>query len=91
MMHLFLNCLAASAGSGLTYVRNVVPQLAARPELRATLALTPQLRNGLGHSHNISFLEVETASGSGRTILLGTVSTASHDPGERCGCIDFGR
>jgi len=64
MMHLFLNCLAASAGSGLTYVRNIVPQLAARPELRATLALTPQLRNGLGHSHNISFLEMEMPAGA---------------------------
>ena len=63
-MHLFLNCLAASAGSGLTYVRNVVPQLAARPELRATLALTPQLRDGLGHPHNISFLEVKLPAGA---------------------------
>ena len=32
MMHLFFNCLAASAASGLTYVRNVVPHLSGQPE-----------------------------------------------------------
>jgi glycosyltransferase involved in cell wall biosynthesis len=62
MMHLFLNCLAASAGSGLTYVRNVVPHLSARPDLRATLALSPQLRKGLRNSPNLSFIELEISS-----------------------------
>src|ERR1700733_15231732 len=64
MMHLFLNCLAASAGSGLTYVRNVVPQLSARRDLRATLVLAPQLRNGLGNPPNISFIEMKIAGGA---------------------------
>jgi len=64
MMHLFLNCLAASAGSGLTYVRNVVPHLARRPELRATLALSPQLRKELGNAPNISFIEAEIPVGA---------------------------
>src|SRR5271167_169024 len=64
MMHLFLNCLAASAGSGLTYVRNVVPQLSRRPELRATLALSPQLRKELGDPANISFVETEVPAGA---------------------------
>lgn len=64
MMHLFLNCLAASAGSGLTYVRNIVPQLAAQPDLRATLALAPQLRHGLGNSPNISFVELKIPGGA---------------------------
>jgi glycosyltransferase involved in cell wall biosynthesis len=64
MMHLFLNCLAASAGSGLTYVRNVIPQFSARPELRATVALAPKLRNGLGSPHNISFIEMDLPAGA---------------------------
>jgi len=64
MMHLFLNCLAASAGSGLTYVRNVVPQISGRAELRATLALRPSLRKELGNPSNISFLEVEAPVGA---------------------------
>jgi glycosyltransferase involved in cell wall biosynthesis len=66
MMHLFLNCLAASAGSGLTYVRNVVPQLSTRVGLRATVALSPQLRKELGTPSNISFVEVEVPAGAAR-------------------------
>jgi glycosyltransferase involved in cell wall biosynthesis len=64
MMHLFLNCLAASAGSGLTYVRNVVPHFSRRPDLRATLVLSPQLRNGFGNPSNISFVEMEIPGGA---------------------------
>ena len=64
MMHLFLNCLAASAGSGLTYARNVVPHLSGRPDLRATVALSPQLRKELGKPYNISFVEKEIPAGA---------------------------
>jgi glycosyltransferase involved in cell wall biosynthesis len=63
-MHLFLNCLAASAASGLTYVRNVVPQLSGQPGVRATVALRPQLRQELGHPSNISFVELEIPAGA---------------------------
>src|SRR5579872_4595270 len=66
MMHLFLNCLAASTGSGLTYVRNVIPQLSTRPQLRATVALSSKLRSGLGSPDNISFIETETPSSAGQ-------------------------
>ncbi len=68
-MHLFLNCLAASAGSGLTYVRNVVPQLSRRHELRTTLALSPQLRKELGNPSNISFVEKEIPAGAAGRFL----------------------
>ncbi len=64
MMHLFFNCLAASAGSGLTYVRNIVPQLSARPDVLATLALAPELRDGLGSPPNISFIEMKIPGGA---------------------------
>ena len=47
MMHLFLNGLAASAGGGLTYLRNVLPHLSARPEVQVTAAVGPQLRREL--------------------------------------------
>jgi len=63
-MHLFLNCLAASSGGGLTYVRNVIPHLSERPELRATVALAPKLRNGLGCPQNISFIEMDLPAGA---------------------------
>lgn len=61
MTHLFINSLAASAGGGLTYIRNVIPHLAATPELRVTVALSPSLRQEFGASSNIEFLELETA------------------------------
>ena len=63
-MHLFFNCLAASSASGLTYVRNIVPHLSGQPGLRATLALSPQLRNELGNPSNISFVELEIPAGA---------------------------
>jgi glycosyltransferase involved in cell wall biosynthesis len=61
MMHLFINSLAASAGGGLTYIRNVLPHLAAKPELRVTVALSPSLKEEFGGFTNIDFLELECA------------------------------
>src|SRR6202035_4985415 len=63
-MHLFINCLAANSGSGLTYVRNIVPQISARSELRATLAVPSKLRSTLGNPPNISFFEVDVPAGA---------------------------
>jgi glycosyltransferase involved in cell wall biosynthesis len=59
MMHLFINSLAASAGGGLTYIRNVLPYLAANPGLRVTVALNPGLRDEFRPWSNIDFLELE--------------------------------
>lgn len=59
-MHLFINSLAASAGGGLTYIRNVIPHLAASPDLRVTVALSPSLREEFTGSSNIEFLELES-------------------------------
>jgi glycosyltransferase involved in cell wall biosynthesis len=64
MMHLFLNGLAASAGGGLTYLRNVVPHLAARADLQATVLLSPRLRREFEGAPNLSFLELETRGGA---------------------------
>ena len=57
MIHLFINALAASAGAGLTYVRNVVPHLALRDDVKATILLDPRLRRELQDSPNLEFLE----------------------------------
>jgi glycosyltransferase involved in cell wall biosynthesis len=59
MMHLFINSLAASAGGGLTYIRNVLPHLAARPDLRVTVALSPGLKEEFGGLTHIEFQELE--------------------------------
>ncbi len=59
MMHLFINSLAASAGGGLTYIRNILPYLAATPGLRITIALGTSLRQEFCGFDGIDFLETE--------------------------------
>lgn len=54
-MHLFLNCLAASAGGGLTYARNIIPHLSARSGVKLTVAIHPRLRAEVETGENISF------------------------------------
>jgi glycosyltransferase involved in cell wall biosynthesis len=62
MIHLFVNALAASAGGGLTYVRNVIPQIAARDDARATVLLDRGLRREFQNPSNVEFLEWKAAS-----------------------------
>ncbi len=63
MIRLFINGLAASAGGGLTYLRNVIPHLARRADAETAVLLNPAMRQEFGELPNISF--VETAEGSG--------------------------
>jgi glycosyltransferase involved in cell wall biosynthesis len=65
MIHLFFNALAASAGAGLTYVRNIVPEISRRKDVRATIALTPTLKREFREAPNVAFIELE-ASGTAR-------------------------
>jgi glycosyltransferase involved in cell wall biosynthesis len=62
MMHLFINALASSAGGGLTYIRNVIPHMASRHDLRVTVALSPSLRQEFPSASNIEFVELETSA-----------------------------
>jgi glycosyltransferase involved in cell wall biosynthesis len=62
MIHLFINALAASAGGGLTYIRNVVPHLARRERLKATVLLDTRLAGELQTAANITFLERDASS-----------------------------
>jgi glycosyltransferase involved in cell wall biosynthesis len=64
MMHLYLNGLAASAGGGLTYLRNVVPHLSSRPGVRATVAASATLKRELGDLPNITWAEMKTRHGA---------------------------
>ncbi len=57
MMHLFINSLAASAGGGLTYIRNVLPHFATQPDLLVTVALQSSLRKEFCNLSNIELLE----------------------------------
>jgi glycosyltransferase involved in cell wall biosynthesis len=58
MMRLLINGLAASAGGGLTYLRNVIPQFAARTDAEIVVALPRSLRRELGDLPRVSFLEI---------------------------------
>jgi glycosyltransferase involved in cell wall biosynthesis len=64
MMHLFLNGLAASAGGGLTYLRNVLPPLSARNGVRTTVAASPSLKRELGDLPNVAWADLETNRGA---------------------------
>ena len=57
MIRLLINGLAASAGAGPTYLRNVVPQLARREDTQATVLLSAGLRREFAGFSNISFVE----------------------------------
>jgi len=57
MIHLFLDASAASSGSGPTYVRNVVPHLAARADFRSTVLVSSLLRQEFQDQSNVSFAE----------------------------------
>ena len=59
MIHLFINALAASAGGGRTYVRNIIPQLATQTGVRVTIALSPDLRRELDPGSNVDFVELD--------------------------------
>ena len=61
MIHLFVDASAASSGSGPTYVRNVVPHLAATADLRSTVLVSPllcqELLQEFQDQSNVSFVE----------------------------------
>jgi glycosyltransferase involved in cell wall biosynthesis len=66
MMHLFLNGLAASAGGGLTYLRNVLPHLSAREGVQVTAAVNPQLRREFSGLTGVSLPEINFHAGTVR-------------------------
>ncbi len=70
MIRLFLNGLAASAGGGLTYLRNVVPQLSAQRDVRTIVAVHPSLKGELGDRPNISYVEMDFKGGAARRFWL---------------------
>lgn len=66
MMHIFLNATGASAGSGLTYLYNVLPRLSSLPEVRTTLAVQTQLRAGFRDLRNMHILDAKIPESSVR-------------------------
>jgi glycosyltransferase involved in cell wall biosynthesis len=60
-MHLFINALAASAGGGLTYIRNVIPEMAERPGLQVTIVAAAGLRGEFRDLAHVEFVELEVS------------------------------
>jgi len=69
MIRLFINGLAASAGGGLTYLRNVIPHLARRVDTETTVLLNRAIRREFGELPNISFVETAETSGVIRRVV----------------------
>ena len=69
-MHLFLNCLAASAGGGVTYLRNVVPHFAQPSGLKVSLAVPADLDLDIGPAPNISIEKIKTPSHAASRFLF---------------------
>ena len=57
-LHLFINAAGASAGGGITYLRNVLPHIAARNDVRATVLLSGELDGEIKPSDGITFLRL---------------------------------
>jgi hypothetical protein len=64
MIHLFVNALAASAGGGLTYVRNIVPHISARQDVSTTLLVGTELRQELSPRNNIELIDEPVRAGT---------------------------
>jgi hypothetical protein len=64
MIRVFVNGLAASAGGGITYLRNVIPHLSRRVDAKTTVLLSPAVRAQLGSLPNVSFVEISGNSGA---------------------------
>ncbi|HZR65589.1 MAG TPA: glycosyltransferase family 1 protein [Terriglobales bacterium] len=56
MIRIFLNGLAASSGSGLTYLHNVVPHLSALPNVRTILAVQPALKDNFENFPGVTLI-----------------------------------
>jgi glycosyltransferase involved in cell wall biosynthesis len=60
-MRLFINALSASAGGGLTYIRNVLPRLAGIVDLQLIVAAAPKLRREFQHLAGVTFVEINAS------------------------------
>jgi glycosyltransferase involved in cell wall biosynthesis len=70
MMHIFLNAMGASAGGGLTYLRNVLPHLSKRQNIRTTIAVSPEFQDASDFHENVQVLRLPFEGGPARRFWL---------------------
>src|SRR6267154_640335 len=63
MIRLFINGVAANAGGGLTYLRNVIPPLARRSDCQTTVLSNALIRSEFDPLPNVSFMEISENAG----------------------------
>src|SRR5947208_2437430 len=68
-MHILFNAIAASSGSGLTYVRNVAAVLGRRGDVRATFLVGPELSREFGACAGVAFEEMREPQSVARRVL----------------------
>lgn len=84
-MHIFLNALGASCSSGLTYLRNVIPQLLRHAGIRTTLAVSREFREEFGRRSNLACLQHDFSRRAARrfwqeqTMLPGLIRRSGAD------------
>jgi glycosyltransferase involved in cell wall biosynthesis len=61
-MRLFINSLAASAGGGLTYIRNLIPHLVTVPGVHVALLAPTPIQKELPAVPNLEFIETELST-----------------------------
>lgn len=66
MIHIFMNALAARAGGGLTYVRNVLPRLALRDNVHTTVLVNEPLRGEITPSARVTVAQSNCPAGAAR-------------------------
>jgi glycosyltransferase involved in cell wall biosynthesis len=69
MIRLFINGVSASAGGGLTYLRNVIPHLSRKADCQTTVLLSAELRSEFAALPNVSSLEMPGGEGVFRRFL----------------------
>lgn len=63
-MRIFLNALGASTASGLTYLRNVLPELQARAEFETVLAVHPRFHGEFRKFDRVVLVPISEAGGT---------------------------
>ncbi len=69
MIHLLINGLSASAGGGLTYIRNVLPRLANRSGVRLTALLSEEVADEFDESPTVTIVRPARSPGTGARFL----------------------
>lgn len=69
-MHLFINGLAASAGGGLTYLRNILAQISTRSDVCATVLVNQEVHRQMPVADNVRFVGAPKDRGTTLRVLF---------------------